>query len=521
MDTAKQELLAQSLRGIPELKYVNAENLVRYRAIMRYCYQEYKRLRYWLKPEDVHEALVKWQVWPEYTLDMCQSDLDQLVEWRNLTARHDGGRVTTLDEYLKKKMQYFMRPYSIEIERLLEALEKVTGFGGSLEATLFDRIASQLFAIRRDVDDMEPEAALELWNNLYNAFVSLHENAADYMASLQTARAEEMMVTESFLVFKDKLTEYLQQFVQALQRSAYQIEGNLLRINANIRDLFLERAVQGELNKPRLEEAPSKEELMEEMQQGFSNIQRWFIGESNSQSELTLLERTTKDAIARIVRSAIRIQERKRSGLSRKKELEHLARWFEETETLDEAHQLAAFTFGLFATRHLQGEDLRDSDRADMSSWEEKPMMRTLRSRSRKRGERRQSEPVRDNELRKQREREAFKIRQAEEWRMIEKLLHRGKVRISEMGVISGQERLKLLQWIGQCMTAGASKSFVTPEGVRIHLLRPEREDDRAILRAEDGELEMANYELQFMLTEAFVEAYAEVAPSMEQGGVS
>jgi TIGR02677 family protein len=509
-------LPAQALRGIPELKYVNADNVARYRAIMRFFYQEYKRLKYWLKPEEVYETMKAWNIWPDYTPEMCHHDLEQLVEWQNLTARHDGGRSSTLEEYLKKKMQYSLRPYSIEIERLLENLEKVTGYGGSLEASLFDTIAEKLFAIRRDADRWQPEEALELWNVLYRSFVSLHENAADYIASLQTAKAEEMMVTEAFLVFKEKLTDYLQNFVQALQRSAYKIEGNLLRINDSVRNLFLEKVAEGELAKPRLEEGPDKEEWMKELQRSWANIRRWFIGEGNTPSELTLLERATKDTIARIVRSAIRIQERKRAGLSRKKELEHLARWFASLDSVDDAHRLAAFAFGLFPTRHLQGEDLRDSDRADMSSWEERPMVRMLRSRSRKRGERLQSDPVRDNEERKRREREAYRIRQAEEMRMIEAMLERGRVRISEMGVVTAKERLRLLQWIGRCMTAGKTYTFVTPEGVRIRMSNP-RTDKRTILYAEDGELEMADYELHFMLTNTA--AALEAAASAEERG--
>lgn len=508
METQRPGLPMQSLRSVPELKYVNAENVIRYRAIMRYFYQEYKRLRYWLKPEDVYEAMRAWNVWPGYTLEMCQSDLEQLAEWQNLTVRHDGGRSATLEEYLKKKLQYLLRPYSIEIERLLESLEKVTGYGGSLEASLFDTIAGKLFEIRSKAGDMKPEEALELWNTLYRAFVSLHENAADYIASLQTAKAEEMMVTDAFLVFKEKLTDYLQNFVQALQRSSYQIEGNLLRIRESVRDQFLELVVEGELQKPRVEEIPDKAELLEELRHGWLNIQRWFIGGENNVSELTLLERATKDAIARIVRSAIRIQERKRSGMSRKRELEHLAKWFAQTESLDEAHRLAAFTFGLFPARHLQGEDLRDSDRADMSSWDERPMVRLLRSRSRKRGSRSQSDPVRDNEARKQREREAFRLRQAEEWRMVERMLQRGRVSISEMGTVTAKERLRLLQWIGRCKTAGRSHAFVTPEGVRIHMLNPFTKE-RTVLHAEDGSLEMADYELEFTLSEAFAEVSA------------
>lgn len=494
-------LTFQTLRSVPELKYVNAENVVRYRAIMRFFYQEYKRLRYWMKPEEVFAGISVWGVLPGYTIDQCLTDLEQLAEWGNLASRHDGGRAATLEEYMKKKLQYLLRPYSIEIERLLETLEKVTGYGGSLESTLFDSIAEKLFEIRRTAGETSPEAALELWTMLYDAFKRLHENAADYIASLQTAKAEEMMVAESFLIFKDRLTNYLQNFIQALQRSAYKIEGNLEKISESVRDLFLEQVATAELDKPRLEEAPSREALLVELHQGWNNLQRWFHGDGVSPSELTLLERATKDAIARIVRSVIRMQERKRSGVSRKKELEHLAKWFSRMETLDDAHRLAGLTFGLFQTRHLQGEDLRLSDRADQSMWEEVPTIRTLRSRSRKRTGKQETEPIPENEERKRREREAFLQRQAEEWEAIRELVERGALRISELGIVPAKTRLRLLQWIGRCNSA-QKHTFVTPEGIRIMLTNADTRL-RTVLVSEDGELHLPDYELVFALTDA------------------
>ncbi|THF73609.1 TIGR02677 family protein [Cohnella fermenti] len=497
----------RAFRSVPEMKYVNADNFVRYRTIMRFFYQEYKRLRYWMKPEDIYAGVAGDEELSGYTLDLCVSDLEQLEQWGNLASRHDGGRASTLDEYMKKKMQYLMRPYSIEIERLLETLEKVTGYGGSLESTLFDSIAEKLFAIRRMDWDSSPGAALELWTSLYEAFKKLHENAADYIASLQTARAEEMMVAESFLVFKDRLTNYLQNFVQALQRSAYKIEGNLERINAGVRDLFLDRVAAEDLDKPRMEEAPSKESLLAELEQGWSNLQRWFLGDGLAPSELTLLERSTKDAIARIVRSVIRMQERKRSGVSRKKELDYLGRWFAGLEKLEDAHQLAGLAFGLFQTRHLQGEDLRTSDRADQSMWDEVPTLRNLRSRSRKRGAKQDSDPIPDNEERKQREREAYMRRQAEEWEAIRALVGSGTLRISDLGRIDSRTRIRLLQWIGRCNSA-PKHTFVTPEGVRI-AMKNAKTEVRTILRAVDGELHLPDYEFEFALTDAAREAAA------------
>lgn len=511
------EITLQALRSVPELKYVNADNVVRYRAIMRFFYQEYKRLRYWMKPEEIYEGVQAWGVMSGgYTLEQCVADLEQLEQWGNLASRHDGGRASTLEEYLRKKMQYLLRPYSIEIERLLESLEKVTGYGGSLEATLFDSIADKLFDIRRMDWESSPEAALELWTSLYGAFTRLHENAADYIASLQTAKAEEMMVAETFLVFKDRLTNYLQNFIMALQRSAYKIEGNLERIGTNIQDLFFEKVTEAELAKPRLEDAPEKDDLLAEMKQGWANLTRWFLGDGFSPSELTLLERATKDAIARIVRSVTRMQERKRSGVSRKKELEHLALWFSRLGDLDEAHRLAGYAFALFPSRHLQGEDLRTSDRADLSMWDEAPTIRTLRSRSRKRTGRQETEPVPEHEERKRQQREAVLQRQAEEWQEIQALIGGGRLQLSKLGTVTAKARLRLLYWIGRC-SAAANHAFVTPEGLRVAIRNPGTAS-RTTLVAEDGELELPDYELVFALNDAFREAAAAsgAAESME-----
>lgn len=223
------------------------------------------------------------------------------------------------------------------------------------------------------------------------------------------------------------------------------------------------------------------------------------------------MERSTKEAIARIVRSVIRIQERKRSGVSRRKELEYLAAWFDRLESLDDAHRLAGLVFGLFPTRHLQGEDLRHSDRADQSMWEEVPTMLTLRSRSRKRTGKHETEPVPENEERKRRQREAYRRRQAEEWEAIRWLVERGRLKVSELGVVPSATRLRLLQWIGRCNSAPLH-TFVTPEGVKITMTNAKTEQ-RTMLVSEDGELDLPDYEFVFTLTDA---AFREAAAGEE-----
>ncbi|MCC3377588.1 TIGR02677 family protein [Cohnella sp. REN36] len=490
--------IGASLRSVPELSYLNADNVARYRAVMRFMYQEYQRLRYWLRPEDVHAGVAAWDVLDGYTLEQCQQDLERLKEWGNLASRHDGGRALTLEEYMRKKSQYLLTPYAIEIERMLETLEKIKGYGGSLETTYFDTIAECLQQIRLNVDRFEPGEALACWDRLQHAFKTMHENAADFIASMHSIQAEEMMATDAFLAMKETLTDYLQHFVKSLQRSAYLIEGRLQQITDSVRELYLEEVMRDELRKPRIEEGHSPEEIAEHQLQSWANLYRWFIGDTREPSELVLLERATKETIAKVVRSAIRLQERRRSGLSRRKDLETLGGWFAQLDDIRDAHRLAAYAFGLFPSRHLQGEDERETDRADRSMWQEPQNLRAIRSRSRRRVEKTGIEPVRRSDEKRQAYREQVARQLEEEAVFLEQLAGQGEIRIGELGVLTAKKRLQLLQWIGRC-TASASRSFIAADGTEVRLEQPRKEEPEALLLCEDGELALPNYRLAFI----------------------
>ncbi|TBL70897.1 TIGR02677 family protein [Paenibacillus thalictri] len=484
------------LRAVPELSYLTAINVARYRAIMKFIYMEYQRLKYWLRPEEIYEGIEAWGVLEGYTQEQCISDLESLKGWGNLASRHDGGRALSVEEYMRKKSQYLLTPYAIEIERMLESLEKVKGYGGSLETTYFDTIAGCVHEIRSRSMDFEPGKALQIWEKLYEAFKTMHENAADFIASIHSIQAEEMMATEGFLALKDNLVNYLQHFVKALQRSAYRIEGQLQQIGAGLRDYYLEKVLADELAKPRLEEGKSSEELWLELQQGWNNLKRWFVGDEQQFSELTLLERATKEAIAKVVRSAVRLQERRRGGVSRRGDLEELGRRFAWINNLNEAHRLAAYVFGLFPSRHLQGEDERSTERTDASTWDEPPNIRLIRTRSRKRSGRSASEPMRSHSDKREAYREHLLLQLEEERAFVEKMQKWGEIQIAGLPRLKTKERMRLMQWIGRC-TASASRSFVTADGYRISLSIPSEETQDAVLHSEDGSLTMRNYTIE------------------------
>lgn len=495
-----------SLRSVSELKYVNADNVSRYRAIMRFLYEQYQKLNYWLKPEQIFEGVLVWNLHEGYTLEQCQIDLEQLMEWGNLSSRHDGGRAVTVEEYLRKKYQYLLTPYSIEIERLLERLEQVYGYRGSLETNLLDKIADILFGIRRSAGSYESGEALELWNSLYDSFQRLHRTSIDYIASLQTNRAEELMATDAFLLYKDSLTQYLRGFVQTLQRRSFKIEGNFAKIKFDVLNLFLEAVIEDEWEIPKLEENFTKQQYGEELLEKWSSVQKWFVGENGSTSELVLLENASKEAVVRMMRSATRIQERRRSTISRKKELEYLAQWFYRSPNIDAAHKLAAYTFGLFPTRHLQGPDNRESDSSETSMWEEPANIKTLRSKSRKKNERLDTDSIIDKSAQKRILKQEYFLKHKQELQFVIQMVEKKNIFISEFDVISESKRIQILRWISLC-TAASKFTFDMPEGIRIRLEMPSNQE-RTVLKCEDGEIELLNYELHFQIAndEAWIE---------------
>ncbi|MHB8155787.1 MAG: TIGR02677 family protein [Desulfocucumaceae bacterium] len=486
------------IKPIVELSYLNAQNVDRYRCLMRYFYDQHQRLRYWLKPQDVYDGVVAYGLLDDdYSLELCQKDLTQLVEWGNLVPRHDGGRSATVEEYLRKKFRYQMTPYAVEIERMVTGLEKIRGYGGSLEPGLFENIAVSLEKLEGSKGQLRQGESAVLWENIYSDFVKLTEKASDYIASLQSTKAEELMMTESFLIHKDSVTRYLQDFVQGLQRHAYRIESMLANMPEGVVDTFLFDVLRDLADRPRLDESIAPEEQRQQTWQEWQSLVRWFVGDENDPSDVFFLEQTTKDTIARMVRNALRIQEKHRSGVSRKRELDFLGQWFLAIDDINEAHKLSGLAFGLYRCRHFQGMDDKGTENADISMWQAAPNVRGLRSRSRRRLRDGGTGSIINQRERQQRAKDNYLESQRAERELLEDYLLKGEICIRELGQITAKTRHFLLYWIGRCL-ANKSRQAFSPEGIRIRLLDPPRERPRAIMECDDGELDMPNYILKF-----------------------
>lgn len=246
------EISEKLLKPVIETRYLTVENADRYRSIIRLFYLNYEKLKYWMYQEEVYEELKQAEYFAEYTQEQCQQDLTSLTSWGNLLTIQDTRKVTTIEEFKNKKFRYQLSEYAVEIERMVIRLENLMVEGASLEPTLLERIRVNLSRIGQ-IREEDEEHVYSWWNDLNHDFIRLNQNYQDYMRELNSIKAEEMMKTREFLLFKDRLIDYLRSFVKSLQMNVTMIEQYLKQADGAVIEEILNLVAVHELSIPRLD----------------------------------------------------------------------------------------------------------------------------------------------------------------------------------------------------------------------------------------------------------------------------
>ncbi|HLS60116.1 MAG TPA: TIGR02677 family protein [Virgibacillus sp.] len=490
----------QSFKRVTEASYLTAGNVWSYRAILRYFYIQHERMREFIFPEEIYAYLIELQGFKDYTEDELHQDLDQLVRWNNLVARQEMGRSRTIEEFKKKRFRYQCTPYTVEFERMLFAMEKGgETFGGSLERKEFDRLYQSLLEVDHALKKNTiptPEECAGLWNDLFTHFRSTTQNTSDYIAHINSEEAEERMQTEAFLVFKDQFTTYLRDFIIGLQQTALKIQELIQSIDITMLQPLISQVIIHQQSIPRFEDVGlDEEEIREDQEEKWHSLSTWFLGNEHSESELVMLEMRTNEQIRRITRVVQRLGERHHYFRSRKKDYLHLAKWFESLPDIREAHQLSAIVFGVFHTRHLFSDQI-PSDDIYTSIWDEQPIEHETKPRIRHYRETTRPGAIISQQQRKEATRKAHLLNKQMEQETLEKYLKGNEIRLDQLPVVESHVRKMLLSWLGKAMVR-KDRTFKTEHGRLVKVILSK--DERVILRALDGDMEMPAVTFQFM----------------------
>lgn len=483
------------IRPLTEAKYLNADNVSRYRCIMRIFFENYEKLRYWMYQEDIYEEMIKDPFFADYRPEQCQQDLAMLVEWKNLNTIQDTRKVASIEEFKNKKYRYQMSEYSVEIERLVLRLENLFIEGASLEPTLLERIRREIerFPEMAEVDGNE---VYTWWTDLNNDFVRLNQNYQDYIRDLNSVKAEEMMHTKEFLVFKDRLIEYLRSFIKGLQRNVGVIEESLRSQKEEVRETVFGKIIEYELLIPRMEVEISRPMIEEKIRGRFQSIYNWFVGAEGAENEAGKLFDATNEIIRRITRYAAQLSEKNALGANRKEEYKKAAELFLRCNDLSEAHKMSAMVFGIERPWHLAGDLIRETDSMNQGVYEEVPLQFTLKPRVRTYREKSKRSGIRESAEQKQETRRKLLQKQKEEMQKLQQLEKKGRIDFAELPVLEPRIREILLKWLSDAME-DADFTARTDDGRR-YVLDRTHAGEKCVVHCEDGNFTMPRMAIVF-----------------------
>lgn len=97
------------------------------------------------------------------------------------------------------------------------------------------------------------------------------------MRELNSVKAENLMRTKEFLIFKDRLIEYLRNFVKGLQTNVGIIEAAIKSFDEPMLQSLINRIFQYELSIPRLETVVDEERILDNIKGRLESLKDWFV----------------------------------------------------------------------------------------------------------------------------------------------------------------------------------------------------------------------------------------------------
>ena len=482
------EITEKLTKQITEVKYLSVENTERYRPIIRYFFKQYEKLEYWLYKEDVFNNL-KNNI-EDYTIDLCEQDLLKLVEWGNLTNIQDSSNVKTVEEFKNRKFRYQLTEYAIEIERMVMRLETLNVETASLEPKLFEKLRLLLTELSNLGDK---EKIYSTFEELNETFTKLNNNYKDFLKMFSEAKSEELMKSEQFLVYKDKVIEYLKNFISGFQINEIKIKKILKNLPENFEDVLMSNVMEYKKEQPILE--PNFDfEYSEEILRGkWRSIIKWFNNDKYNESETERLKMAINNIINKITKYVISIIETNTS-VNRMEEYRHLLKLFLNSKNLKECEQLSTVVFGIEKVKHISNIEKR-TDSIDLSVEDSIPVFISLKSHSRLVKEKSVKNQVEDKYYEKEQQlKKILKQKQREE-NLLKQYIKQGEIIIKDLKNIEKFERRFILSLI----TKGINKEIVKNNEYDIYYKIEKLDDNEIEMTSIDGILTMNNFKIIFI----------------------
>lgn len=337
-------------------RHLAAEKAALYRAILDSFAAAQRAFRLHLRPDDLlREA--RWPG-PAPSAEELAQALDQLVSWGNLRAQADTARVSTLEDFYRRRLLYRLTTGGEAVETGLAAFAAALVRKGELQTVALDDILARLSSLQLLAADAEPDAAKvhEALRDLVHVFEGLARHAEVFMADLARTLELQRAELEAVMGFKTRLIDYLERFIRELIERSGRIAAALEALEPSVGALLhlaarreAGDAVPGDDDGQQLALA----QKLASWRERWSGFRLWFLSDGHSPAQAELLRAAARSAIPRLLSAVSALNERRAGRSDRSADFRRLALWFAQTRDAGQAHRLWRAAFGLSPARHL------------------------------------------------------------------------------------------------------------------------------------------------------------------------
>ncbi len=345
-------------RGEPQpFTHLSVPNAGLYRSLLLTFARAKERFIVHLRPEDIAAEL---RIDADEQLTLA---LEQLVVWGNLRADVDTGRVTTVEDFHRKRCLYQLTAAGQAAEQAIAFYEEAIGRRGQLQSVALADIVERLRSLKVMASQPDPDPAKThlLLLSLAERVSSLADNAQAFMSALRRAIDFSDGDIDGFLAYKERLIDYINKFIADLANSGGQIALLLGELEAVGHERLLELAACREVADaiPEGEDAAASRERAEKValdawRNRWRGLHDWFASrDAGHPSQARLLRQAAVTAIKQLIDAVGLLNERRSGRSDRSADFRVLARWFAEAPDDEAAHRLWRAAFGLCPARHL------------------------------------------------------------------------------------------------------------------------------------------------------------------------
>ncbi len=489
--------------------YLDTEKTHLYRSLMGLFVEAKAHFSIHLRTSEILSALAG----HEGSIDSLPSELDsallQLCEWGNLRRTQDTD-VRTVEEFYRPRYLYQLTREGEAAERAVRTYEESIVHPGELQTAALGVIREQLQSLLTQAHSAEMDVKkihLTL-STLRTYFDQLTTKAQVFIGSIQRAIDLHGYEIDVFILYKEKLIDYLERFIGELLIAADEIA----RIIHQLEQAGMERMLQAAAAHDLVDAmAPGPDEIHKaerEWHLRWAGLQKWFVTTKDTPSQADTLRSCARSAIPSLLIAISGIHDRRVAKCDRPTDLKLLARWFAQAQSDAEAHRLWRAAFALNSARHLRVDaltlDARDQNPvAATASWlQSDPIL--ISPRLRATGEQhRRGRPANVIDRTAEKQRLALLARQEAE--QIEaarqKIATNQLTKLSELGLLSHSEFQLLLDLLGKALAsqrAPDAKVVTTSSDGSLEIsLWPTADHAQATVVTSDGEFRGRDYFLQ------------------------